>query len=134
MQLNYRYASRNYIDQNLGSNRYGQDIKQVGAVVGWEVSDKVGIMVSHYHDLALKKPVSSQLGISYSTCCWNVSLYTARQLIATPTGKPDGRNNVYYDNRFGINFELRFGNNHSLGVPKMLKKGIIPYTEAFGLN
>ena len=134
VQLNYRYASRNYIDQNLSSNRYGQDIKQVGAVVGWEVTDKVGVMVSHYHDIALKKPVESQLGITYNTCCWNVSLYTARRLIATPTGKSDTIKDFYYDNRFGINFELRFGNNYSSGVPKMLRRGIIPYTEAYDIN
>ena len=34
IQLNYRYASKEYINQNLGAsaNRYQQDIKQVGVV------------------------------------------------------------------------------------------------------
>ncbi|WP_373766452.1 LPS assembly protein LptD [Glaesserella sp.] len=134
IQLNYRYASKNYIDQNLSSNRYGQDIKQIGAVVGWEVTDNVAMMVSHYHDLALSKPVESQLGITYSTCCWSTTLYTARRLTATPTGKSDTINDFYYDNRFGVNFELRFGTHYNSGVPKLLKKGIIPYTEAFNIN
>ena len=41
IQLNYRYASKEYINQNLGAsaNRYQQDIKQVGVVAAWEVSD-----------------------------------------------------------------------------------------------
>ncbi|QGM80249.1 LPS assembly protein LptD [Otariodibacter oris] len=134
VQLNYRYASQNYIDQNLGENPYNQDIKQVGAVVGWAVNDNVSFMISHYHDLALKKPVQSQFGVTYSTCCWNVSLYTARHLIATPQGKPDSINDVYYDNRFGVNFELRLGNNYSSGLDKLLSKGIIPYQEAFNIN
>lgn len=134
VQLNYRYASKNYIDQNLSSNRYGQDIKQLGAVVGWELTDKVSVMASHYRDLALKKPVESQLGITYNTCCWSASFYTARRLVSTPTGKPDTIRDFYYDNRFGVNFELRFGNNYNSGVSKMLKKGIIPYTEAFNIN
>ncbi|MDO4697641.1 MAG: LPS assembly protein LptD [Pasteurellaceae bacterium] len=137
IQANYRYASRSYIDQNLSSNRYGQDIKQVGMVIGWGLTDNIGVMASHYHDLALKKNVESQFGISYNTCCWNVNLYTARHLINTPTGKPDGRGHFYYDNRFGINFELRFGNrtsNDHNGVGKMLQKGLIPYTEAFNIN
>lgn len=134
IQANYRYASRNYIDQNLSSNRYGQDIRQLGVVVGWELTDNVGVMASHYRDLALKKNVESQLGVSYSTCCWNATFYTARRLVGTPAGKPDGIDKFYYDNRFGVNFELRFGNNYKSGVEKMLKKGIIPYTEAYNIN
>lgn len=133
-QLNYRYVSRNYIDQNLNSNRYGQNIKQLGAVFGWEVTDNIAVMVSHYRDLALKKGVESQLGLTYNTCCWSASFYTARRLVATPTGKPDGIKDFYYDNRFGINFELRFGNSYNSGVSRMLKKGIIPYTETFNIN
>lgn len=134
VQLNYRYASKDYIDQNLSSNRYGQDIKQLGAVVGWELNDKVSMVASHYQDLALKKPVESQLGLTYNTCCWSATFYTARRLVATPTGKPDTIKDFYYDNRFGVNFELRFGNNYRSGVSRMLKKGIIPYTEAFNIN
>lgn len=134
IQLNYRYASKNYIDQNLSSNRYGQDIKQIGMVAGWELTDKVSMMVSHYHDMALKKPVESQLGITYNTCCWSANVYAARYLTSTPTGKSDTINDFYYDNKFGINFELRFGNSYNSGVSKMLKKGKIPYTEAFNIN
>lgn len=134
VQLNYRYASRNYIDQNLSSNRYGQSIKQIGAVFGWELTDNVSMMASHYRDLALKKPVESQLGLTYNTCCWSANVYAARRLVATPTGKSDTVKDLYYDNRFGVNFEIRFGNNYSSGVSKMLKKGMIPYTEAFNIN
>ncbi|OOS00629.1 LPS assembly protein LptD [Haemophilus paracuniculus] len=137
VQLNYRYASKNYIDQSLsrGANRYGQDIKQLGGVVGWELTDKVSVMASYYRDLALKKPVEMQLAIDYNTCCWKTTFYAGRRLVATPTGKPDGRNDFYYDNRFGINFELRgFSSNYNNGVTRMLKRGIIPYTEAYNIN
>lgn len=133
VQLNYRYASKNYIDQNLSSNRYGQDIKQLGGVLGWEISDSLAFVASHYYDLALRKPVTSQLGVTYSSCCWNVTLYAARSLTATPEGKSDTIKDLYYETRFGVNFELLFGTNYSLGVPKMLKRGIIPYTEAFSI-
>lgn len=135
VQANYRYASRSYIDQNLSTNRYGQNIKQIGVIVGWGVTDHIGVMASHYHDLALKKNVESQFGVTYSTCCWQVNVYAARHLINTPTGKPDGRNHFYYDNRFGVNFELRFGRHgEANGVNRMMQKGIIPYTEAFNIN
>lgn len=134
VQLNYRFASKNYINQNLSSNRYGQDIKQLGGVIGWELNDNISMMLSHYQDLALKKPVESQLGLTYNTCCWSTTLYAARRLTATPSGKPDTINDFYYDNRFGVNFELRFGGSYNSGVSRMLKRGMIPYTEAFNIN
>ena len=134
VQLNYRYASQNYIDQNLSSNRYGQDIKQVGGVVGWKLTDNISMMVSHYQDTALKKPVESQLGITYNSCCWSATLYSARRLTSTPTGKSDTIYDFYYENRFGINFELRFGTSYSSGVNRLLSRGMIPYTDAFNIN
>lgn len=136
-QLSYRFASKEYINQNLqaGGNKYNQDIKQVGGVVGWEVSDNVAVMLGHYYDLALKKPVESKVSLTYNTCCWSTTLYAARQLTSTPSSATrDTINDLFYDNRFGINFELRFGSNYSSGINKMLKKGLIPYADAFNIN
>lgn len=136
VQLNYRYASKNYINQNLSTNLYGQDIKQLGGVIGWDMSDHLSMMFSHYHDLALKKPVETQMGLTYHSCCWNATLYTARQLTATPADKIDTVtvNDLYYDNRLGLNFELRFGDKYHSALPKMLSRGLIPYVEAFNIN
>lgn len=134
VQLNYRYASKNYIDQNLSSNRYGQDIKQVGGVIGWNLTDNIAIMASYYQDIALKKPVESQFSMNYNTCCWSANVYVARKLTSTPIGESDTIRDLYYDNKFGINFELRFGTNYNSGVQRMLKKGLIPYTEQYGIN
>ncbi|HDV7211073.1 TPA: LPS assembly protein LptD [Mannheimia haemolytica] len=134
IQLNYRYASKDYINQNLNTNKYGQSIKQVGGVLGWELTDKVSVMTSYYHDLALKKPVEGQISLNYNTCCWAANVYVARRLVSTPVGSSDTINDFYYDNKFGINFELRFGTNYSNGVTRMLKRGIIPYTEPYSIN
>lgn len=134
IQLNYRYASKNYIDQNLSSNRYGQDIKQIGMTAGWKLTNNVSMMMSHYQDVALKKPVESQLGFTYNSCCWSTTLYTARRLTSTPNGKVDTIRDFYYDNRFGVNFELRLGTTYHSGVSKLLKRGMIPYTDSFNIN
>lgn len=135
IQLNYRYASKAYIDQNLSTNRYGQDIKQVGGVIGWELTDNIAVMASHYQDIALKKPVETQLSMNYNTCCWSANVYVARRLTATPSNATsDTLKDLFYDNKFGVNFELRFGTNYSSGVSRMLKKGLIPYTEVYGIN
>ncbi|MBS9783162.1 MAG: LPS assembly protein LptD [Pasteurella sp.] len=134
VQFNYRYASQHYIDQNLRSNQYGQDIKQLGVVVGWNVTDKLSIMASHYQDIALDKYVESQLGLTYNTCCWKATTYISRHLIPTPNGASDKPTDVYYDNSIGVNFELRFGSSYNTGVSKMLKKGLIPYYNEFDIN
>ncbi|MDG6882364.1 LPS assembly protein LptD [Phocoenobacter uteri] len=134
VQFNYRYASQHYIDQNLRSNQYGQDIKQLGVVLGWNINDNLSIMTSHYQDLALDKYVESQLGLTYNTCCWKATSYISRHLIPTPNGERDDPTDVYYDNSIGVNFELRFGSGYNTGVSKMLKKGLIPYTEEFDIN
>lgn len=136
VQLNYRYVSKDYINQNLSkiANKYSQSIKQVGAVLGWELTDNISLMTSYYQDIALNKPVESQLSINYNACCWGVNMYVARRLISTPIGAPDTINDFYYDNKFGVNFELRFGTNYSNGISKMLNRGIIPYTEPYGIN
>ncbi len=134
VQLNYRYASQHYIDQNLQSNKYGQDIKQLGLIVGWNVTDKLSVMTSHYQDLALGKYVESQLGLTYNTCCWKATGYISRHLIPAPNGASDDPKDVYYDNSIGLNFELRFGSSYNTGVSKMLKKGLIPYYNEFDIN
>ena len=61
IQLNYRYASKEYINQNLGAsaNRYQQDIKQVGVVAAWEVSDNWALVGKYYQDIALKNRLSN---------------------------------------------------------------------------
>ena len=134
-QLNYRFASRDYINQNLSTNRYGQDIKQLGGVVAWELTDNVAAMFAHYQDIALKKPVETKFSMNYNTCCWTANVYVARRLVSTPSNATrDTINDLFYDNKFGVNFELRFGTNYGSGVSRMLKRGLIPYTEPYGIN
>lgn len=134
VQLNYRYASKNYINQNLSSNQYDQDIKQLGGVIGWKVNDSVSLMSSYYQDIALKKMVESQLGLTYNTCCWRTTFYAARHLVAAPTGRSDTIRDFYYDNRFGVNFDLYFGGDYRSEVSRMLRRGMISHTEVFNIN
>ncbi|PJG82055.1 LPS assembly protein LptD [Caviibacterium pharyngocola] len=134
VQLNYRYASQAYIDQNLTSaiNRYNQDIKQVGVTVAWEVSDNWALVGRHYQDIALKKPVEQYLGVQYNACCWAVGVGARRYVTSRANQSHD---EVLYDHSFGVTFELRgLGNNdHKSGIENMLKRGKLPYVQAFSL-
>ena len=134
IQLNYRYASKDYINQNLGAsaNRYNQDIKQIGLVAAWEVNDNWAVVGKYYQDIALKKPVEQYLGVQYNSCCWSVGVGARRYVTNRQNQQP---NEVLYDNSFGFTFELRgLGNNdHQSGIQEMLRKGKLPYIQAYSL-
>ena len=133
VQLNYRYASKEYINQNLTAeaNRYNQDIKQLGVQVGWELSDHWAIAGRYYQDLALKKPVEQYLGLQYNTCCWSVGVGARRYVTSRQNQKND---DIFYDHGIGVTFELRgFSHDHKTGIENMMKKGKLPYLQAFSL-
>ena len=134
IQFNYRYASQAYIDQNLGSslNAYGQDIQQIGIVAAWEITDNWAVVGKYYQDLALKKPVEQYLGLQYNACCWAVGVGGRRYVTDRQNQQ---RDEVLYNNSIGITLELRgLGeNDHQTGIEDMLKKGKLPYIQAFSL-
>ncbi|MCK3658073.1 LPS assembly protein LptD [Pasteurellaceae bacterium Pebbles2] len=139
VQLNYRYASQEYIDQNLVSraNLYGQDIKQLGATVAWELGDQWAVVGRYYHDLALNKPVEQYAGVQYNSCCWSVGVGVRRYLVG-PTekrGYSSDKKDTLYDHSIGATFELRgLGrNDHHSGIVDMLDKGMLPYVKPFNL-
>lgn len=137
IQLNYRFASQEYIDQNLTSsiNKYQQDINQLGITTAWAIDDQWAIVAKHYQDISIHKPVEQYLGVQYSTCCWSINVGAYRHLTSTPKGKNDSKTDVYYDNGFGINFKLELGNgNIQHNINEMLNKGILHYSENYSLK
>lgn len=138
IQLNYRYASQDYIDQNLqnGANLlYAQDIKQIGATVAWDIDDNWAVIGRYYHDVALNKPVEQYGGIQYNTCCWSMGIGARRYLTSARNNLDYSSKEVFYDNSFLINFEIRgLGSNYSSGLRSMLQKGMLPYVKPFNLE
>jgi len=135
VQLNYRYASKEYINQNLTSsvNRYNQDIQQVGAVVAWEVADNWAVVGRYYHDVALNKPVEQYAGVQYNSCCWAVGVGVRRYLVNENAKRQySGEKDTLYDHGIGVTFELRGlgGNDHRSGIVRMLDKGMLPYIKS----
>ncbi|WP_044469502.1 LPS assembly protein LptD [Mannheimia massilioguelmaensis] len=136
IQLNYRYASQAYIDQNLtaGANRYNQDIKQIGATIAWEITDNWSFVGHYYHDIALNKPVEQYAGVQYSSCCWSVGIGARRYLTRKSNQEYTSNRDVFYDNSFGITLELRgLGNEQHNTIVDMLDKGMLPYVKPFNL-
>lgn len=131
MQLNYRYASSEYIKAtlpNIVDPGYQNGISQVGATAGWPVVDRWAVVGAYYYDTRAKQTASQLVGLQYNNCCWNITLGYERKI--TSWDYPSQRSQ--YDNQITFNIQLRgLSNDHSLGTQGMMRSGILPYQRAF---
>ena len=98
VQLNYRYASPEYIQATLP--KY------------------------YYYDTNANKQADSMLGVQYSSCCYAIRVGYERKL----NGWDNDKQHAVYDNAIGFNIELRgLSSNYGLGTQEMLRSNILPY-------
>lgn len=131
MQLNYRYASSEYITAMLPwqvAPLYQEGLSQVGVVGSWPVADRWALVGAHYYDTKRQQTADSKVGIQYNTCCWSIGVVYERKIDMWN----DTRRMSNYDNKYSLSFQLRgLGSNRSLGNTEMLRAGILPYQRAF---
>ncbi|MCV2532962.1 LPS assembly protein LptD [Enterobacter wuhouensis] len=133
VQLNYRYASPEYIQATLPKNnndktwtqeQYKDGISQVGAVASWPIADRWSIVGAYYFDTNANKAADQMVGLQYNSCCYALRVGYERKL----NGWDTKNNQSEYDNVIGFNFELRgLSSNYGLGTQKMLRSNILPY-------
>ncbi|ENF7814639.1 LPS assembly protein LptD [Enterobacter soli] len=133
LQLNYRYASPEYIQATLPKNKndttwtqaqYKDGISQVGAVASWPIADRWSIVGAYYFDTNANKAADQMLGLQYNSCCYALRVGYERKL----NGWDTKNNQSEYDNVFGFNIELRgLSSNYGLGTQQMLRSNILPY-------
>ncbi|MCT9845016.1 LPS assembly protein LptD [Leclercia tamurae] len=133
VQLNYRYASPEYIqatlpkdknDQTWNAPQYKDGISQVGAVASWPIADRWSIVGAYYFDTNQSKAADQMLGLQYSSCCYAIRVGYERKL----NGWDVDKNQSEYDNVIGFNIELRgLSSNYGLGTQQMLRSPILPY-------
>jgi len=133
LQLNYRYASPEYIQATLPKNKndttwtqaqYKDGISQVGAVASWPIADRWSIVGAYYFDTNANKAADQMLGLQYNSCCYALRVGYERKL----NGWDTTNNQSEYDNVFGFNIELRgLSSNYGLGTQQMLRSNILPY-------
>ncbi len=126
VQLNYRYASPEYIQATLpryaSSEQYNKGISQVGATASWPIVDRWSVVGAYYHDTNTNKAADQMLAVQYNSCCYAIRVGYERKL----NGWED--NQSKYDNVFGFNIELRgLSSNYGLGTTEMLRSNILPY-------
>jgi len=129
LQLNYRYASSEYIQATLPSyystaEQYKNGISQVGAVASFPIADRWSIVGAYYFDTNVNKEADSMLGLQYNSCCYAIRFGYERKL----NGWDNTQQHAVYDNTIGFNIELRgLSSNYGLGTNQMLRSNILPY-------
>ncbi len=130
VQLNYRYASPEYIQATLPSYstaaQYKQGISQVGMTASWPIVDRWSVVGAYYYDTNTRKAANQMLGVQYNSCCYAIRLGYERKVNGWNSNDNGGESK--YDNTFGINIELRgLSSNYGLGTQQMLRSNILPY-------
>lgn len=129
LQLNYRYASPEYIQAAVPSRdvtnaQYKNGISQVGAVASVPIAERWSIVGAYYFDTNVNKVADSMLGLQYNSCCYAIRVGYERKL----NGWDDTQQHAVYDNSIGFNIELRgLSSNYGLGTNQMLRSNILPY-------
>lgn len=124
LQLNYRYASSEYIQATLPAEQYKNGISQVGAVASFPIADRWSIVGAYYFDTNVNKEADSMLGLQYNSCCYAIRFGYERKL----NGWDNTQKHAIYDNTIGFNIELRgLSSNYGLGTNQMLRSNILPY-------
>uniref|UniRef100_UPI000664EE4F LPS assembly protein LptD n=2 Tax=Klebsiella/Raoultella group TaxID=2890311 RepID=UPI000664EE4F len=129
VQLNYRYASPEYIQATLPSystaQQYKEGISQVGMTASWPIVDRWSVVGAYYFDTNTKKAANQMLGVQYNSCCYAIRLGYERKINGWDN---NNGGESKYDNTFGINIELRgLSSNYGLGTQQMLRSNILPY-------
>lgn len=126
LQLNYRYASPEYIQATLPSystaEQYKEGINQVGVTASWPVVDRWSVVGAYYYDTNANKPADQMLGVQYNSCCYAIRVGYERKINGWE------KDQSKYDEVFGFNIELRgLSSNYGLGTHQMLRSNILPY-------
>lgn len=131
LQLNYRYASEEYIQATLPNYAYAPQskdgISQVGGVASWPIADRWSIVGAYYFDTKQNKAADQMVGLQYNSCCYAIRFGYERKL----NGWGPAPTESVYDNVVGFNIELRgLSSNYGLGTQQMLRSNILPYSSS----
>lgn len=126
VQMNYRYASPEYIQATLPSfataEQYKEGISQVGMTASWPIVDRWSVVGAYYYDTNAKQAADSMLAVQYNSCCYAIRVGYERKINGWENDESK------YDNVFGFNIELRgLSSNYGLGTQQMLRSNILPY-------
>ncbi|OEF22970.1 LPS assembly protein LptD [Vibrio rumoiensis] len=140
-QLNYRYISKSYIQDNAPGisdsqlDKYTRDgISQAGVLTSFNVAQRWSVQANYYHDLTENDMLESLLGVTYNDDCWFLGLTFSRHILSStdvstiyPEPGPE------YESKVSLNIGIK-GLGQSSGVQAGDGGNSLGYGRPFSLD
>lgn len=118
VQLNYRYVSKQFLQDSLIKN-YNKDIQQVGIATIWDVTENLSALASVAYAANEKKLADINIGINYMYYGWAIGTRFERSR--------SGVNEYSNSYNFNITF-LGFNGNYNNRFDRYISSGKLPFT------
>ena len=113
VQANYRYVTKEYIEDNVGETITNIDeitregISQAGLVTGYQFTPKWYASAQYYHDMNENIAIEWLANLRYKDDCWYVGVTYSNELRSwTGSGYSDINADPVYENNFSVNFGI----------------------------
>jgi LPS-assembly protein len=140
IQPSYHYVSNNYLTEYAGTNpnlnpiinastgaRDG--ISQIGLSAGIPIYGGLSATGDYFFDTNTHKMIESQLGFTYRSSCWSISLGMNRYASTSLSAK-----DTQYENNFGFSFSLLGLKGAEPIGDNTGSNNVLGYSNAFTLN
>ncbi|WP_222987523.1 LPS-assembly protein LptD [Psittacicella hinzii] len=118
VQLNYRYATKKYLEDALITSYRDKEIKQLGIAYVWDINPQLSMLFSNYIDLKDRKLVDRNIAFNYVYYGWSISISYERRRV--------GANQ--YENGFDFSLNLiGFNNSYNSRFGRYINSGKIPF-------
>jgi LPS-assembly protein len=139
IQANYRYVSKNYIDENVSySNsdnssvtRYG--IYQAGILTQYNIGNSWRINAQYFYDTREDFMLEALAGVTYLSDCWSFGLTYSDQLIAWDSGSALSTYEPEYESNLMLSIAIR-GLGTNTGITSGTATNALGYGRPFYLN
>ncbi|MEH0741938.1 LPS assembly protein LptD [Vibrio cholerae] len=123
LQGNYRYVTRDYIEQTLGDSLGDLDsiteegISQAGILASYNISRHWSVGAQYFHDVTTNEALEWLARINYTDDCWYIGFTYSNQLDSwDPSFSSYPDSDPVYENNFSVNFGIiGFGTNIGAG-------------------
>ncbi|MGR6833006.1 LPS assembly protein LptD [Aliivibrio wodanis] len=138
IQANYRYVSKNYIDDNVAysdsnntTTRYG--IYQAGILTQYNIGNSWRLNAQYFYDTREDFMLEALAGITYLSDCWSFGLTYSDQLIAWDSGSPLSTYEPEYESNIMLSIAIR-GLGTNTGITSGSATNALGYGRPFYLN
>lgn len=124
-QISYRYTR----DGNRTLNKKVIDLKQLGGMFMFPITDDVKMIAGMYYDLEQSRNIDQKVALKYESCCYSIGFQIERY------NKPDNYTmTAEEETKYGIFFELK--GLTSVGINSQFTPAtkLLPYNDTVNLN